>query len=166
MWGFKAQGVVRIVHRGLVRDCVNITSSPAEGLAIAGNGVNKPATLKITGNCFNLYNEFHYSENGLTYTGYEYQNGEGHCLWMNQTSYVLELGVACNATDPAEQFFGYQYVGGLGWLWGNVAAANTGLIYYVDSPPIGNSVGCTNGAEVQLVSSAYAVCDYWNFPTG
>jgi hypothetical protein len=99
------------IHRGFVKYCEDIELGDS-GLYISGNGVNEPVTLQSTGNCFSLYNSFPYTivspltGKEVTTTVYQYQNGDGHCLWQNDTSFELELGVACNASDTSEDFFG------------------------------------------------------------
>jgi hypothetical protein len=156
-----ANGIVRIVHRGLVRDCEYIENSPDETDAdIVGNGVNKPVTLTYgTPACFNLYNEFHYSYDGKTFTGYQYQNTAGHCLWSNNTSHIIELGVACNSTDTSEDFFALpgSYAAYGGWVVSDVAEWPGD--YLMDSPV------CEQYAEVAM-QVAGPTCPYWNFPSG
>lgn len=149
-------GVVHIVQRGLVQDCVNIVNYLGSGLVlaeIAGNGVNVPVTLQAPGNCFNLYNKFTFDG----YTGYEYQNGDGHCLWDNGGAFgVIEVGAACKAGKASEEFFGTQFFQG-GWYVGNVAADDgpNGVIYFMDAD------SCGLGSNVYM-DTGY--CIQWNFP--
>lgn len=151
--------VIHIVHRGLVNDqCRYITNYA--GNAISGNGVNKQVTLKSTGNCFTQHNMFHIILNGKTYTGWEYQNGDGHCLWENQTSQHLELGVACQAGNLDESFFGISYYQHLGWVVGVASYGLYALIYNMDAPP------CHSGSYVDMAPATDTFCPYWNFPPG
>jgi len=151
-------GVVHIVHRGLVKDCEYITNALAsensdETVAISGNGVNQQVSLKTTGNCFNLYNKFTDKINGVTYTGYEYQNGDGHCLWDNGRT--VEVGGACVAGQKDEQFFGAHLTPGFGWL---VSDAAEGLSYVLNAPD------CAFGGLVTMTQVSVADCSIWNFP--
>lgn len=155
------RGVVHIVHRGLVQDCEDITNwaatkSSGVTAAIAGQGVDQPVQLSDPGNCFNLYNEFYYSYKGKTYTGYEYQNGDGHCLF--NAGETLDVGGACQPTDDEEQFFGIAYYSGTGWQWGVTADATS---YFVNA-----FQSCDLGSEVQMTQVSVADCSLWNFPTG
>lgn len=154
------QGVVHIVRRGLVQDCEDITNWAAsktdkETVAIAGQGVDYAVDLADPGNCFNLYNEFYYSYKGKTYTGYEYQNGDGHCLFNDGGT--LEVGGACQATDDEEQFFGIAYYSGVGWQFGVTADATNYLV---------NANDCNLGSQVQMAQASVASCSLWNFPSG
>ena len=156
----QVRGVVHIVRRGLVQDCEDITNWGAsktdkETVAIAGQGADSPVDLADPGNCFNLYNEFYYSYKGKTYTGYEYQNGDGHCLFNDGGT--LEVGGACQATDDEEQFFGIAYYSGVGWQFGVTADATNYLV---------NANGCNLGSQVQMAQASVASCSLWNFPTG
>lgn len=148
-------GVFRIIHRGLVKDCVDIELTES-GTYIAGNGVNRPVSLEDSGNCFNLYNEFTYDG----HTGYQYQNGDGHCLWVNETSLTLELGVACQAGLSIEDFYGTQYLSGYGWEVSNQAENSRHMF----------STQCEGSGlidEVDMTSgSTLAACSSWNFPSG
>jgi hypothetical protein len=151
-----AKGVLRLIHRGLVKDCEYIENYDL-GTEIEGNGVDKTVSLTSPpGNCFDLYNSESYKVNGVTYTGYEYQNGDGHCLWLNTSSLHLELGVACQPGDGDELFFGvpgsYAEYGG----WEVYAAAET-FDYMV----------CGPGDEVSVEPlTDLLTCDLWNFPSG
>ncbi len=94
-------------------------------------------------------------------TGWQYQNGDGHCLWLNDTSYELELGVACNAGDDSEDFYGLydsHYVWG-GWLVSN--AYSTALY------TMGMEVACpASGVNVYMQLSPSQTRNLWNFPSG
>jgi hypothetical protein len=152
------RGVVHVVRRGLVKDCEYITTYLDDGIDIGGNGVNKPVTLQYETNCFNLYNEFYYSTGGQTWTGYEYQNGDGHCLWNDGGT--LELGAACQAAHPNEEFFGEDYdntVGG--WLFSNVTDGPDSFVTTT------SKASCDLGANVYVgIPGAYS-CYNWNFPS-
>ena len=140
-------------------DCVYITDYPASLYAgtevgIAGNGVNEPVTLADSlGNCFTLHYPYtvKYSD-GDTYTAYEYQNGDGHCLWDNNGT--LDVGGACVSGHPNEEFYGVHYYSGLGWSVGNVTA---GEGYFI------NASYCDSGANVVIADNAS--CGLWNFPS-
>ena len=132
---------------------VTITNYAAHGLGIQGDGVNNPVHLTATPNCFQVIHQGSYTDplTGAKYTTYEYQNGDGHCLWQN--ALVVELGGACTPGHPNEEFFGYFFVTGDGWIWDTVA---TGTGYYADSNT------CGSGGEVVL--DDYDQCPWWNFP--
>ena len=142
-------------------DCVYITDYPASLYAgtevgIAGNGVNKAVTLADSlGNCFTLHYPYtvKYSD-GDTYTAYEYQNGDGHCLWDNGGT--IEVGAACQAAHPREEFYGIKFTTGDGWTFGDVAegpGANMAAAY-----------SCSPGYDVFMEPAGAQDCDYWNFP--
>lgn len=114
------------------------------GASIEGNGVNHPVFLASTGNCFKPLNKFTYSSE----TGYEYQNGDGHCLWVN--GITVELGGACVAGHVNEEIYSDAYIPGEGWTLANVGTAS-GLIR--PSP-------CSNGSEVQVLNSSS--CGAWS----
>ena len=123
------------------------TISNAEGAgAIKGDTVNEPVLLSSTGNCFEAINKFTY--NG--FTGYEYQNGVGHCLWDNIGA--IYMGAACKAGHPNEEFYGVNYSSG-GWTVENVGD-NTGAVldYY----------GCV-GPDLTMESNNVGTCYRWNF---
>jgi hypothetical protein len=146
----QAKDAVHIVQRGLVRDCVYISNYYAGGLEIEGNGPNKAVSLNNPpASCFNLYNKFTWKG----YTGYEYQDLSGHCLWS--AAGVIEVGAACQANTPYEEFFGAKLYSGQGWLFSNVF---TGIGSYMSSK------GCSLGSGVSMVSGG-DVCDLWNFPS-
>jgi len=117
--------------------------------------VNEPVTTTTTGNCFDLYNKFSVVYSGVTYTGYEYQNGDGHCLWDNGGT--IDVGAACQEGHPKEEFFGnyYDYAAPAGWV---VSDVQQGPSYIMAS------LGCTSGSEVAMATSA--LCFTWNFPQG
>jgi hypothetical protein len=125
------------------------------GVEIKGGGVNKPVTLTAgVGNCFTLHNKRTWDG----YTTYEYQNGAGHCLWQNAGT--IEVGAACKADHPNEEFFGIpgsqsEYGG---WLFSVVA---DGPYTYMSSD------GCDAGAHVFMAPDTATIgCDAWNFPRG
>lgn len=143
--------VVHIVQRGLVKDCVYWQFGGDE--EIAGHGVNNPVTMTGgTGSCFNLLNKFTIGPFGTTsYTGYEYQDLSGHCLWDNGGT--IDVGAACQAGHPNEEFYGVTYSNG-GW---SVSVAT------VDDPSIwvGPEDQCQDGSEVQVPGGCTSD---WNFP--
>ena len=157
--------VVHLIHRGLVHDCEYIRNDLAGKIDIAGGGVNTPVKLvSPPGNCWNLYNEFYYSNNGHTYTGYEYQNGDGHCLWdnFNTTTNMgtIDVGAPCKALKTTEEFFAVSYGADLGWLWSVISAwpGPNGGDFYVDAP------GCSVNTQVVMDPVGDSSCQYWNFP--
>jgi hypothetical protein len=64
----------------------------ASGSAASCEGVNESAEATDNGNCFSLTFPFKSPAGG---TGYEYQNGLGHCLW--QDGGVVEVGASADA---------------------------------------------------------------------
>jgi hypothetical protein len=154
-----ATGPVHIIHRGLVKDCVYIESFETN-LEIKGNGVNKPTTLTpAPGNCFDLYNEFSYDG----YTGYEYQNGDGHCLWDNGGT--IDVGAACIAGHPKEEFYGISFTRGEGWTVGDV---EEGPSVYLSVPLVAISpseLACPVSGEAVGMASGSDDCNLWNFPS-
>jgi len=140
-----------VARSSVAEFCYTITNYSSGELSIVGNGVNNPVTLGEIGNCFDQINGFTYQG----YTGYEYQNQSGHCLWNNGGT--LEMGAACTAGRANEEFFETLYTTDEGWFIGNVADGVTGGA--VGSP------GCTIGSQVQMVTSARD-CIVWNFVEG
>jgi hypothetical protein len=160
------------IHPGLVKDCEYIelyANGSNTGLYIAGNGKNKAVTLKskTSASCFDLVHEFTYQDyldpvNGKyeTSDGWQYQ-ADGQCLWQNDTSYELELGVACNSSDTSEDFFGLYDSDSVygGWLVSDV----------YEGPDL--SMGITNascpasGENVYVKNVGYEYCSLWNFPS-
>jgi len=130
-------------------DCEYISNYYAGGLQIEGNGVNEPVTLVDHGSCFTLTHQFTWHG----YTGWEYQDLSGHCLW--QDNGIIEVGAACQANHPNEQFFGYKLYSGQGWKVA-VVADGTGSFM--------GSGGCSLGQRVNMVPGG-DVCDLWNFPS-
>ena len=152
-----AAGTLRVrgmvLRRGLVNDadCEYIQFYGADDY-ISGNGVNAPVTLKTTGNCFSRMYSFPDPAGG---TGYEYQNGDGHCLWDNNGT--IEVGAACESGHPREEFYAYNYqngIAGTGWYVTDMAEANAYM----------GAVGCVTGDEVAMATSSS--CYLWNFPAG
>lgn len=144
------KNAVHVVRSGLVQGCEYISNEFANGLEIKGNGVNKPVSLAAApGNCFSRYNFFTYGK----YSGWEYQNGDGHCLWNDGG--VIELGAACQAGHPNEEFFGIDDAAGLGWTVGDETTGTSDVL---------NSTSCGSGPHVEMNSAATAGCARWNFP--
>jgi hypothetical protein len=168
--GARPQGVVHIIHRGLVKDCEYIESGTSD-YYIEGHGVNEPVSLTTgPGSCFDLYNSFSYpivsplTGKDVTATVYQYQDLSGHCLWQNDTSFELELGVACNASDTSEDFFGIpgSHAEYGGWLVSVVADWAQGLEYYMDLV----SINCPFADEtVYMEPGNVGTCYTWNFPS-
>jgi hypothetical protein len=143
-------GAVHIVHRGLARDCVYIQFGFQTDVYIKGGGVNKPVTLSNQPNCFDLLNKFSVPFGTTSYTGYEYQNGDGHCLWDNGGT--IDVGAACKLGHPNEEFFGLDYAPDVGWQVSVVAA---------DNPDIQmGSTNCQLGNPVVIPGN----CGGWEFP--
>jgi hypothetical protein len=150
-------GVVRIIHRGLAGDCVLIELTDQK-LYITGNGVNKPVSLESPGNCFDLYNEFTTPCGGTKVcTGYEYQNGDGHCLFQNGGT--IDVGAACQAGHPNEEFYGTLYTSGYGWGVSNVAESSEYMYSSLCETGDNDQVHLTSGVT-------FAACSNWNFPSG
>jgi hypothetical protein len=143
---------VHIVQRGLAKDCVYIENG-FSSLQIKGNGVNNPVTITTgTGNCFNLYNKFTTPCGGTKVcTGYEYQNGDGHCLWDNGGT--IELGAACQANHPNEEFYGVTYID-----WWTIADITEG-------PNVFMGTQYSNCISTEHVIMGSGNCNGWNFPS-
>jgi hypothetical protein len=154
-----SRGVVHLVRRGLAKDCVNIQLLDNINY-ISGNGVNNPVRMEFTGNCFNLYNEFSVPYGTKAYTGYEYQNGDGHCLWDDGGT--IELGAACKANHPNEEFFANTWNPGLGWTVSDVTEG-PGQVMDV----VSNCSSVINGEVGMVPANNSTGClgyIYWNFP--
>jgi len=146
--------VVHIVQRGLVQDCVAIQNWN-NGYSIAGNGVNNPVILTGGGNCFNLLNKFTVGPFGTkTYTGYEYQNGDGHCLFDNGGT--IDVGGACQANHPNEEFYGVSYVGA--WSVSVVAVDNPNILMATQFS------NCVTPATSGHIVMGGGGCNEWQFP--
>jgi hypothetical protein len=153
-----AHGVVRVIRHGLVRDCEYIQAGGFDaGEQIEGNGVNKPVYLTTetaAGSCFNLYNQFYFSTGGHTYMGYEYQDLAGHCLWDNGGT--IEVGAACAAAHPKEEFYGIKFTKGEGWTFSDV--------YSGPGWNMAAAYSCSPGYHVLMEPAGDSDCNYWNFP--
>jgi len=155
-----ANGGVHLIHRGLVQDCMYIENGT--GIQeIKGNGVNKPVTLTTApGNCFNRVHEFIVFYGTTHYTGWEYQNVAGHCLFDNGGT--IDVGAACKALHPNEEFFGIpgsqSQLGG--WL---VSDVTRGPNVYMGAPFQLPSLSC-GGSGDRVVMSPNLDCNTWNFP--
>ena len=133
--------------------CVHISNYYSGGLQIEGNGVNNPVYLTSpNGSCWNQVYPFTYPSGGKTYSGWEYQDLSGHCLW--QDAGVIEVGGACKAGHQNEEFFGYHLYPGQGW---KVAVVADGTGFFM------GSAGCSVGSQVKMVQGG-DTCDLWNFP--
>jgi hypothetical protein len=147
-----ANPLVHIVHRGLAKDCVYIQSGNTVE-QIKGGGVNLPVALaNPPGNCFNLLNKFTVGPFGTkTYTGYGYQNGDGHCLWDNGGT--IDVGAACKAGHPNEEFFGVTLLPDGDWT---VAVVTRGpnVLMTGSGPTCGRQL---LGAPVAAPESVYEV---------
>jgi hypothetical protein len=133
--------------------CAHIKSTSNQ--YIDGNGVNARVTADSTGNCFTR--PFSFTYHGAT--GYEYQNGDGHCLWLNGD--YLELGAACKANHPNEEFYGVprsQSKYG-GWLVTSVEDGTNPQSFWAPE-------NCQiDGQPVQMLP--FDTCGgFWNFPAG
>jgi hypothetical protein len=172
-------GLVHIVHRGLVKDCENIEVNNLGamlGLYITGNGVNVPVTIEPDPSsdpgrtCFNLYNSFTitiispFTNKDVQATGYQYQDLNGRCLFQNKTTDELEVGGPCNSADLIEDFYAipgsYALYGS--WLWTNEYTSPAGNYpeAYFGAPYV--SGACNAGDDVITNGS----CEFLNFPNG
>jgi hypothetical protein len=134
--------------------CEYISNLDSGGLEIAGNGVNQPVRLvDPPGNCFTRMYEFTSLDGS---PGWEYQNGEGHCLWQNDG--VIEVGAACKPNHPNEQFWGVPGTQSKygGWL---VSDMFDGTGSYMSTNP-----GCGIDTNVDMVLGG-GNCPFWNFPS-
>jgi hypothetical protein len=148
-------GVVHIVKNGLVKDCVEIALSNS-GFQIWDEGVNAHTRLMpAPASCWNLYNEFTVKYGKTTYTGYEYQDLRGHCLWQNDG--YIETAGACRRGNPSEEFFGLNYYHGQGWT---VSDVTSGPNYRMAGPEFESFVAMYPKSEV----APLFLTQYWNFP--
>jgi hypothetical protein len=151
------------IHPGLIKDCELIYSDDAGGY-IAGNGVDKPVTIEPKGNCFTLSHEFSVRVDDwvtgttVTATGWQYQNGDGHCLRETNSDWDLELVGACSASDTSEDFFG---------LPGSLKAFGAWVVSDVwdESSMMGFRNSC-GGDGYDVIMSPNAECWLWSFPNG
>jgi hypothetical protein len=101
------QGVLYSIHRGLVKDCVEIQLGSTD-LQIWDNGAYSDVSLSgAPASCWNLINEFGVQYGGTVYTGYEYQDLRGDCLW-DDGGYI-ETSPFCTDLANYESFFGVAY---------------------------------------------------------
>ena len=123
----------------------------AGGLEIEGAGVNNPVTLnRAPASCFTLHYKFTVVYGVTTYTGYEYQDLSGHCLWDNG-GYV-DVGAACGGLGhPNEEFFGVSYTSGCGWKVADVT----------EGP--GEIMAGSNAPGSHVIMAGLGDC--WNFPS-
>jgi len=151
------------IHPGLTKDCERIFSTDADGY-ISGHGVGNPVTIEGTGNCFTLMHEFSVRVDDwvtgttVTATGWQYQNGDGHCLRERNSDWLLELYGACNARDTSEDFFG---------LPGSLKAFGAWVVSDVwdESSMMGFRNSC-GGVGYNVIMSPNADCWLWTFPQG
>jgi hypothetical protein len=149
--------IASAVHATVARDVAKDAPPPCAsgyapltnydlGLGITGNGVNEGVIVYGSGNCFEAVDHFT-STSG--YGGYEYQNGDGHCLW--QDAGLIELGSStCVSGHPNEQFYSVKTTGG--WLLYNVANG--------DGDMDADQAGCVSGTEIYIDGNDS--CDVWN----
>lgn len=150
-------------------DCEYIENY-ADDYGIAGNGVNTPVTLHTTGQCFTPMFEFSistYNVNGqaVTANGWEYQNGDGKCLWNDNGT--IETGAACETGHPNEEFYGIpgsQSKYG-GWLVANVTDTPAGASITVVMGAKASSGDCGSVGN-KVIMAGSGVCNLWNFPSG
>ena len=108
------------------------------GGAVAGTGVNNPVNLQSTGNCFKAENPTSTPDG----TGYEYVNGDGHCLWVNANT--LEVGANdCANGHPNEVIVGTSHTGA-GWTL--LSEANMELL----QPNVCGSIGTKVTTQIDL----------------
>ena len=130
--------------------CVYIQDQ-AGGLEIEGAGVNNPVTLnRPPASCFTLRYKFTVVYGVTTYTGYEYQDQSGHCLWDNGG--YIDVGAACGGPGhPNEEFFGVSYTRGCGWKVADVT----------EGP--GEIMAGSNAPGSHVIMAGLGDC--WNFPS-
>ena len=127
-----------------------ISNAGLPGYAITGQGVNLPVLLTTSGNCFETLYPFTYAGE----TGYEYQNGDGHCLWYDAGfGDEIQMGAACKPGHPNEEFYAIKYSGG-GWTVGNIGASLSDVM---------DAQYCQTGPSVVMDTAPAPACDKWNF---
>jgi hypothetical protein len=147
-----AQGVLYSIHRGLVKDCVEIQVG---GLQIWDEGAYNAVELSpAPASCWNLINEFGVDFGGTTYIGYEYQDLRGDCLWDDGG--LIRTSAVCTDLANYESFFGIHYYSGVGWT---VTDAYWGPSHYLatDSPLV-------QGDYAYIAPSSSVDAHFWNFP--
>jgi len=154
-----AQGVLHVVHRGLVKDCVEIELGDT-GLQIWDNGVGRPVTLEPgPASCWNLVNLTYVFFGGKRYTGYQYQDLRGDCLWDYAGTITTAAG-RCQAGKNYQTFFGINYYhsghNGPGWTFTDAYWGPTWYMAY--------DYDAYAGEDVTMVPSDYTDSHLWNFP--
>jgi hypothetical protein len=71
-------------------------------------------------------------------TGYQYENEAGRCMWDYQSSTGIKLG-DCVEGDSLEQFYGVNYVAGVGWRV--EFQDDSGTYWELNVPSVGCSLG-------------------------
>jgi hypothetical protein len=155
------QGVLYSIHRGVVKDCVEIQLG-SSSLQIWDNGAYKVVELMLKPeSCWNLINKASVRYGGTVYTTYEYQDLRGDCLW-DDGGLILTSNV-CTPGANYESFFGVHYyrsgADGPGWMftdacWGPSRAMATPDGEGVEMVPTGDLGGSTGTFYSYL----------WNFP--
>jgi hypothetical protein len=153
------EGVPYSIHRGLVKDCVRIELGDL-GWNIWDNGADSKVTIVDgLGSCWNVVNSFGIKLDGHHYSGYEYQDLRGDCLYDNAGSIVTVTG-PCFDLNSYESFFGIKYYAnaptGSGWT---VSAVASGPNSYMAASPF-----CDPGYYVDMEATTYPGCVWWNFP--
>ena len=131
--------------------CVHIQFGVTD-VEIEGAGVNHPVVVtNAPGSCFTLRYNFTTVFGTTVYTGYEYQDLSGHCLWDNNGT--IDVGAACGGLGhPNEEFFGSRYTSGCGWFVSDVTRGPS-VYMWLNTP----------GETAVRMSGANASC--WNFPS-
>jgi hypothetical protein len=163
-----AQGVLYSIHRGLVKDCVEIQIY--DGIEYTGYNMqirdegayNRTIMWQAPGSCWNLINEFGVDYNGTDYTGYEYQDLRGDCLWDDNGA--IETSAVCTDLANYESFFGVHYYPGEGWTvadtyWGpsRIMATPTPIVDYA-------VVNMDNSSTIDDGCAPFCPSHFWNFP--
>jgi hypothetical protein len=153
------QGVIHSIHRGLVKDCVEIELGNT-GLEIWDDGAGQPVILEpAPASCWNLVNEFSVDFGGTYYTGYEYQDLRGDCLWDDAGTISTAAG-PCKDLANYESFFGINYYhsghNGPGWTFTD---SYWGPSWYMAYDYVPNPF-----QDVLMTPSDYTDSHLWNFP--
>jgi hypothetical protein len=157
--GARPQGVVHIIHRGLVKDCVQIQVGDTIW-QILDEGVGVPVMLSTKpASCWNLVNEFSTVYGYTVYTGYEYQDIRGHCLF-DDGGYITTAAGPCQLANSREEFYGIHY-----YTSGHYAPGWTvGDLNFGPGWCMATDYVVTGGQDVSMVPCSWTESFFWNFP--